>query len=131
MARMIATALREPEHRVVDFIWHGGETTVLPISFYEKAMLKRALDAMCGCPELSVCNGWRPHERYLSIRHNPNHSSDDACAIGDASFCPSSARRTRMWLVRLACPGLAMLPRRFSNTNTLRDDYESRLAYVT
>ena len=39
IARMIATALREPEHRVVDFIWHGGETTVLPISFYEKAML--------------------------------------------------------------------------------------------
>lgn len=39
IARMIASALREPEHRLVYFIWHGGETTGLPISFYEKAML--------------------------------------------------------------------------------------------
>lgn len=39
MARMISAALRDPEHEIVDFIWHGGETTVLPIVFYEKAML--------------------------------------------------------------------------------------------
>lgn len=86
---------------------------------------------MCGCLKFRVCNGWRPHERCLSIRHNSNHSSGDACSIGDARFCASYARRTRMWLVRLTCPGLAMLPRGFSYTNTLRDDYESRLDYVT
>src|SRR5262249_35475040 len=39
MARMVAAALRDPEHDSVEFIWHGGETTVLPIAFYEKAML--------------------------------------------------------------------------------------------
>jgi len=36
---MIAAALRDPEHDAVEFIWHGGETTALPISFYEKALL--------------------------------------------------------------------------------------------
>ena len=39
MARMIASALRDKEHDVVDFIWHGGEPMLLPFSFYEKAML--------------------------------------------------------------------------------------------
>jgi serine-type anaerobic sulfatase-maturating enzyme len=39
LARMIAAALRDPEHDVVDFIWHGGETTALPISFYERALI--------------------------------------------------------------------------------------------
>jgi uncharacterized protein len=39
MARMIASALRDEEYDIVDFVWHGGEPTVLPFSFYEKAML--------------------------------------------------------------------------------------------
>jgi uncharacterized protein len=39
MARMIASALRDEEHDAVDFVWHGGEPTLLPFSFYEKAML--------------------------------------------------------------------------------------------
>lgn len=38
MARMINCALTDPEHDVVNFKWHGGEPTVLPISFYEKAL---------------------------------------------------------------------------------------------
>ena len=40
MAHMIARALAE--HRYVHFIWHGGEPTLLPISFYEKALLVQA-----------------------------------------------------------------------------------------
>jgi uncharacterized protein len=39
LARMIASALRDKEHDIVHFIWHGGEPTVLPLSFYEKALL--------------------------------------------------------------------------------------------
>ena len=38
MARMTATALSDPEHNVVNFIWHGGEPTILPIHFYKKAL---------------------------------------------------------------------------------------------
>jgi uncharacterized protein len=37
MAHMTASALAE--HERVRFIWHGGEPTLLPISFYEKAFL--------------------------------------------------------------------------------------------
>jgi len=40
MARMIANALAE--HERVHFIWHGGEPTLLPISFYRKALLVQA-----------------------------------------------------------------------------------------
>lgn len=38
MARMVAAALRDSQFTSVEFIWHGGEPTVLPISFYEKAL---------------------------------------------------------------------------------------------
>ncbi|MFH0899957.1 MAG: radical SAM protein [Pseudomonadota bacterium] len=40
LARTIVRALREYDN--VTFIWHGGETTLLPISFYKKAMLIQA-----------------------------------------------------------------------------------------
>src|SRR5262249_49031199 len=39
MAHTIARALQDPVHTAVDFIWHGGETTVLPIDFYRKAVM--------------------------------------------------------------------------------------------
>lgn len=42
LARTIAAALQDAEHDAVEFIWHGGETTLLPRSFYEKAMLVQA-----------------------------------------------------------------------------------------
>lgn len=38
LARTIQAALHEHDRRV-GFIWHGGETTIRPISFYKKAML--------------------------------------------------------------------------------------------
>jgi uncharacterized protein len=40
MARMTASALGQ--YNQVNFIWHGGEPTLLPISFYEKAFLVQA-----------------------------------------------------------------------------------------
>jgi uncharacterized protein len=39
LARAIATALCDPQHEAVHFIWHGGEPTVLSTSFYTKALL--------------------------------------------------------------------------------------------
>jgi uncharacterized protein len=41
-----------------------------------------AMEAMSGCPEFSVCKGWCPHERYVSIRHNKLHR-DDCCGLRD------------------------------------------------
>lgn len=51
--------------------------------------------AMAGCPEFSVCNGWCPHERYLSFRHDPRH--DPGCC----------GLRDLIRHVRLAAPSLA------------------------
>ncbi|MBT1185150.1 radical SAM protein [Streptomyces sp. CJ_13] len=38
LARLVARTLRHPDHRTVGFDWHGGEPTVLPLSFFEKAL---------------------------------------------------------------------------------------------
>jgi uncharacterized protein len=35
------------------------------------------VDAMRGCAHFDVCQGWCPHEAYLSVRHNPAH--DPTC----------------------------------------------------
>lgn len=44
LARTIAGALADPSVRVADFVWHGGEVTVLPIEYYRKAIwLQRKL----------------------------------------------------------------------------------------
>jgi len=38
LTQLTAKALRDPEHDSVEFIWHGGEPTVLPRAFYERAV---------------------------------------------------------------------------------------------
>jgi uncharacterized protein len=38
LARTTRDALRDPSVRHVDFVWHGGEATLLPLSFYRKAL---------------------------------------------------------------------------------------------
>lgn len=42
LARLTSVALRDPLHETVVFAWHGGETTLLPIGFYEKALWLQA-----------------------------------------------------------------------------------------
>jgi uncharacterized protein len=39
LARLTAAALRDPTHDSVRFTWHGGEPTLMPITFYQKALL--------------------------------------------------------------------------------------------
>jgi uncharacterized protein len=36
--KTIASALSNPANNVVEFVWHGGEPTLLPISFYQKIL---------------------------------------------------------------------------------------------
>ena len=38
LARATRGALTTPGVRVVEFVWHGGETTLLPLSFFRKAL---------------------------------------------------------------------------------------------
>ncbi len=42
LANTIAWALKGAKRRTVSFIWHGGEPTLLPRSFYQKALLLQA-----------------------------------------------------------------------------------------
>jgi uncharacterized protein len=36
--------------------------------------------AMAACPDFDVCQGWCPHERYLSSRHDPSFS-EGCCGL--------------------------------------------------
>jgi uncharacterized protein len=38
LARSIRDALRDPSVRWVDFVWHGGEATLVPRTFYDRAL---------------------------------------------------------------------------------------------
>jgi uncharacterized protein len=38
LAHSIAAAMQDDTHNVVTFAWHGGETTLLPMDFYRRAM---------------------------------------------------------------------------------------------
>ncbi len=42
LAALTAGALRDPAHSSVEFVWHGGETTLLPIEWYRRAMVLQA-----------------------------------------------------------------------------------------
>ena len=38
LAHSIAAAMQDDTHNAVTFVWHGGETTLLPMDFYRRAM---------------------------------------------------------------------------------------------
>jgi uncharacterized protein len=42
LAAVTAGVLRDPAHKSVDFVWHGGETTLLPIEWYRRALVLQA-----------------------------------------------------------------------------------------
>jgi len=39
-----------------------------------------SIESMRPCPYFNVCNGWCPHQTYLSIRHNPQHN-ENCCGL--------------------------------------------------
>lgn len=41
-ARMTAAALGDQEHQAVEFLWHGGEPTLVPAEYFEKVMVVQA-----------------------------------------------------------------------------------------
>lgn len=41
-----------------------------------QAANRQALDRMRSCEHFDTCNGWCPHERYVSARHNSSHRVD-------------------------------------------------------
>jgi uncharacterized protein len=63
LARTIQSACLSPGVEVVEFIWHGGETTLRPISFYRKALW---LQQRFRRPSLKITNQLQTNGTNLS-----------------------------------------------------------------
>ncbi|MGY5133804.1 radical SAM protein [Streptomyces nigrescens] len=62
-ARMTAAALRDPEHRGVEFLWHGGEPTLVPVEYFEKVM---AVQGRLRRPGQSIINSIHTNATNIS-----------------------------------------------------------------
>jgi uncharacterized protein len=63
LARTIRDALRAPGVRHVEFVWHGGEVTLLPVSFYRTAIW---LQEQFRRPDQTVANAVQTNGTRLS-----------------------------------------------------------------
>jgi|SRR3569833_1962639 len=63
LATLVAKALGAPGVSDVEFAWHGGETTLLPVEFYEKAV---ALQARFRRPGQRIVNGFQTNGSRLT-----------------------------------------------------------------
>jgi serine-type anaerobic sulfatase-maturating enzyme len=74
MARVIRDALRDTHLRDVTFYWFGGEPTLLPIAFYEKALwLQRALRRKGHIIHNDIItNGTRVTDDWIRLWRNHN-----------------------------------------------------------
>jgi serine-type anaerobic sulfatase-maturating enzyme len=102
MAKTIASALSDPENDPVEFIWHGGEPTVLPFSFYEKVLYVQSIFRRPGqtVSNLIQTNGTRITKHWaqflrdnqfyvgISLDGPPEiHDKNRKYASGKPSFC--------------------------------------------
>jgi uncharacterized protein len=116
LARTIRDALRDPSVRAVDFVWHGGEATVLPIAFYRKAFWLQERFRRPGQKVLNtlqtnatrLTDDWlaflREHEVSVGVSLDGPPEIHDARRI-DALGRPTSAR-VREGLERLRAAGI-------------------------
>jgi uncharacterized protein len=116
LARSIRDALRDPGVQWVDFVWHGGEATLLPRSFYERALWLQARFCRPGQTVLNTVqtNGVRLTDEWLAfLRENDfgvGVSLDGPPEVHDARRVdmggrPTSAR-VRRGLERLQASGI-------------------------
>lgn len=63
LARAVRDALRAPGVRHVEFVWHGGEVTLLPTAFYRKALW---LQEQFRAPEQTVSNAVQTNGTHLT-----------------------------------------------------------------
>ncbi len=82
-----------------------------------EAESQSALRAMQACPEFAACNGWCPHERYLAVRHDPNHTAG-CCGLRPLARSPQ--------LLRLGAPVMGALPPLPDSGGSLRSQGRSR-----
>ncbi len=116
LARATSDALRDPSARSIDFVWHGGEATLLPLSFYRKALwLQESFRRPGQAVENNLqTNGTRLSDEWLSfLRENDfgvGVSLDGPPEIHDARRLDAASRptaaRVREGLERLQASGL-------------------------
>src|SRR3569833_199436 len=94
VANVIAKALADPQADAVTFVWHGGETTLLPIDFYRKAVL---LQARMRRPGQRILNGLQTNGTRLTPEWAAFFSDNDfhvGVSIDGPAEVHDSARRT-------------------------------------
>ena len=116
LARATHGALRDPSVGSVDFVWHGGEATVLPVTFYEKALWLQERFRRPGQTVLNTVqtNGTRLSDEWLSfLRHHDigvGVSLDGPPEIHDARRVDAAGRptsaRVREGIERLQAAGI-------------------------
>jgi uncharacterized protein len=69
LARATHGALRDPSVGNIDFVWHGGEATVLPVDFYRKALWLQERFRRPGQTVLNTVqtNGTRLSDEWLAF----------------------------------------------------------------
>jgi serine-type anaerobic sulfatase-maturating enzyme len=69
LARATHGALRDPSVGSVDFVWHGGEATILPVGFYRKALWLQERLRRPGQTVLNTMqtNGTRMSDEWLAF----------------------------------------------------------------
>ena len=72
LARATHGALRDPSVATVDFVWHGGEATVLPVGFYRKALWLQERFRRPGQTLLNTVqtNATRLSDEWLAFLHD-------------------------------------------------------------
>jgi uncharacterized protein len=116
LARATRDALRDPSVRSVDFVWHGGEATLLPLSFFRRALWLQARFRRRGqvVQNNVQTNGTRLTDEWLAfVRENRigvGVSLDGPPEIHDARRVDAAGRptsaRVRAGLERLRAAGI-------------------------
>lgn len=116
LARTTRDALRDPGVRYVDFVWHGGEATLLPLSFYRNALWLQARFRRPGQVVLNTVqtNGTRLSDPWLTFLRQHDIgvgvSLDGPPEVHDARRVDTAGRptsaRVREGLARLEAAGI-------------------------
>ena len=100
LAHSIHGALRDPSVGYVDFVWHGGEVTVLPVEFYRKALWLQERFRRPGQTVLNTVqtNATRLSDEWLAFLHDHDIgvgvSLDGPPEIHDARRVDAAGRPT-------------------------------------
>ena len=116
LARATHSALRDPSVASVDFVWHGGEATILPVDFYGKALWLQERFRRPGQTVLNTVqtNGTRLSDDWLAFLRDHDISVgvslDGPPEIHDARRLDAAGRptseRVREGIERLRASGI-------------------------